>query len=293
MSTIHSEIYGDVDSTCGRHNYTAALNMSFTFSMIPRTFHFGKYHINTSLPKLQPVSDTVWWKKSSFDQLTSTIYGILESHSVAYPIYLIACKVLIETFNTQQEGIKIMYKVGRCVLNINNLQVVAFLNASGKTVNVKSDKINDISSGLTFFRFSCDIESVNTDPYIFQKNPTFGSSSTFPNTSTISPPGSWRPSYLPRYTPNRPRGVRVVWLPSSEAHQLLELASVLKFLMIRQMWKISTRRPVMTIGKNDGSSAVTSTPPCVIKSKVAITTPIMSILFNQSADIKVGYFGKI
>ena len=46
-------------------------------------------------------------------------------------------------------------------------------------------------------------------------------------------------------------------------------------------------------GDNDGSSAVMSTPPCVSKSKVATTTPKMSILFNQSEDIKVGHFGNI
>ena len=43
--------------------------------------------------------------------------------------------------------------------------------------------------------------------------------------------------------------------------------------------------------KNDGSSAVKPTPPCAVKSKVATTTPKMSIFFNQSGDIKIGYFG--
>ena len=45
-------------------------------------------------------------------------------------------------------------------------------------------------------------------------------------------------------------------------------------------------------GKNDGSTVVTSTPPHASKSKVATNTPKMSILFNQSEDIKVDYFGK-
>ena len=44
-------------------------------------------------------------------------------------------------------------------------------------------------------------------------------------------------------------------------------------------------------GENYGSSLVTLTPPCMFKSKVATTKPKMSILSNQSADIKVGYFG--
>ena len=43
-------------------------------------------------------------------------------------------------------------------------------------------------------------------------------------------------------------------------------------------------------GDNDGSSAVASTPPYASKYIVATTTPKFSILFNQSEDIKVGYF---
>ena len=46
------------------------------------------------------------------------------------------------------------------------------------------------------------------------------------------------------------------------------------------------------IGKNDGSGVVTLAPPRASKYRVAITTPKMSILFNQPEDIKVGYFGK-
>ena len=44
-------------------------------------------------------------------------------------------------------------------------------------------------------------------------------------------------------------------------------------------------------GENDGSSAVTSTPPRARKSKVDTTTPKISMFLNQSADLKVGYFG--
>ena len=64
-----------------------------------------------SLPKLQRVSDTVWRKKSVFDELTSTIYGLLKLHSVADIIPLIAHEVPIETFTAQQETTKVMHKV--------------------------------------------------------------------------------------------------------------------------------------------------------------------------------------
>ena len=111
MSPTQSAISGSVACTCVRHNSTAALNMSSTFSMIPQKVHFGKDHITTSLPKLQPVTETVWWKKSGFDQLTSTIYGLLKLHSVADLIPLITHKVPIEKFTAQQEAIKVMYKV--------------------------------------------------------------------------------------------------------------------------------------------------------------------------------------
>ena len=45
-------------------------------------------------------------------------------------------------------------------------------------------------------------------------------------------------------------------------------------------------------GESDGSILVTSTPPCAVISKVATTTPKMGMLFNQSENIKVGYFGE-
>ena len=66
-----------------------------------------------------------------------------------------------------------MYKVWRCLFNVNSLQAVAFLNASGKTVNVKSEKVNKRPSGLTFFWFIYKIDSVDIDPHIFQNKPTF------------------------------------------------------------------------------------------------------------------------
>ena len=137
--------------------------------MIPRTVHFGKDHIPTSLPKLQPVSNTAWRKKDEFDQLASTIYGLLKLQSVADLSPLIAYKVPIKTFTTQQEATKVMYKVQRCVLNVNHIQAVVFLNTSGKTVNVKSDKLNEIPGRITFFRFSREINSVDIDPCIRQK----------------------------------------------------------------------------------------------------------------------------
>ena len=149
MSTTHSAISGVVDHTYRRNDSTSASNQLSTFIMIPRTVHFGKYHIPTSLPKLQPVSDTAWRKKAGFDQLTLTIYGLLKLLPAANLIPLIAREVPTETFTAQQEATKVMYKIRRCVFDVNHLQTVVFLNASGKTVNVKSEKLNDRPRGLT------------------------------------------------------------------------------------------------------------------------------------------------
>ena len=195
----------------------------------PSDSHFGKEHIPTSFPKIQPVFNTAWRKKSGFDQLASTIHGLLKSHSVADTIPLISCKVPIETFIEQQEASKFIHKVRRSVFDVNHLQAIEFLDVSGKNVNIKSDKLNDRPSELTFFQFSCGIDSVDSEPCICHKKSTFSYVPPFPNTSIMSPPGSLRPSALPANTPKIPIGVRVGWLPSSEAHKLLEIASVLIF----------------------------------------------------------------
>ena len=54
MYPTHSVISGVICCTCVRHNCTAALNMLSNFSIIPRKFHFSKYHITTSLKKSNP-----------------------------------------------------------------------------------------------------------------------------------------------------------------------------------------------------------------------------------------------
>ena len=97
-SPTHYTISGVVSCTCGRHDSTAALNLSSTFSMIPRTIQFGKYHITISLPKTQPVSDIAWWKKAIFNQLALNIHGLLKLHSIDNVTSVIAHEVLIETF---------------------------------------------------------------------------------------------------------------------------------------------------------------------------------------------------
>ena len=84
--------------------------------MIPQTVYFGKDHIPTYLPKLQPVSGTAWRKKAGLDQIVSTIYVLLKSHSVANLIALIYCEVPIEKITAQQEATKVMYKVRRFYL---------------------------------------------------------------------------------------------------------------------------------------------------------------------------------
>ena len=137
--------------------------------MIPLTVQCGKYHITIFFPKLQPVSDTVGQKKAGFNQLVSKVYSLLKFHSVSNIICHVACEVPIETFTAQQEATKVMHKVWRCVFNVNHLQVVAFLNVSDKTVQVKSDKLNKIPGRLTFFQFRCKIDIIDITPVFVRK----------------------------------------------------------------------------------------------------------------------------
>ena len=140
-----------------------------------------------------------------------------------------------------------MHKFIRCVFGVNHLQLIVFLYSSCNTDSVKTDKFNYRPGRITFFRFSCEIDSVYNNPFICHKNSTFSSVSAFPNTSIISPPGFLIPSALPANASKRLRGVRVAWMPSLEARWLLELASELVFLMLIMMQHISTSNPVTTM----------------------------------------------
>ena len=90
--------------------------------MIPQTVHLEKYYISISLPKIQPVSDTLWRKKAGFDQIALTIYILPKSQYVDDLIPLIAREVPIQTFTAQNEADKVMHKVWGCLFDVNHLQ---------------------------------------------------------------------------------------------------------------------------------------------------------------------------
>ena len=111
MSPTQSTISGVFTCTCRRHDSTVDSNLLSAFITIFRTVHFWKYHIPISLLKLQPIYDTVWWKKSGFDQLVSTIYGLLKLHPITDIIPLIAREFPIKKFIAQQEAAKVVHRV--------------------------------------------------------------------------------------------------------------------------------------------------------------------------------------
>ena len=187
MSPMQSTISVITACICGRHDSTVASKPSSSIRIIPLKGHFRKDHIPISLPKLQPVSDTVWRKKVGFKQIVSIIYSLLNSHSVDNLIPLISREVPIKTFISQQEVTKVMHKVRCCVFNVNHLQVIMFLNTDGNTVNFNSDKLNDRPGRLTIFWFRCEINCIYIDSRIRQKHSTCSSAFAFPNTITISP----------------------------------------------------------------------------------------------------------
>ena len=140
-----------------------------------------------------------------------------------------------------------MHRVKNCVFKVKHLQYIACLDESRNNINAKLEKLNDRPGRLTFFHFRCKIDSVDIDSCIRYKNPTLSSVSVLPNTSIISPPGLSIPSSLTAKASKRLRGVKVVWLPYSEACLLLELASVLIFLMLIPMQCIIKRNPAKNI----------------------------------------------
>ena len=183
-----------------------------------------------------------------------------------------------------------MHKVLHFICDVNHLQAVAFLNTYGNTVNVKSEKLNDRPRRLTFFIFRCEIGSVDIDPCICQKN---------------------RPSVLTPLSPTPVQCHRQVRrdpqiCPQTHQNSKRVNCSIVDLLGGSQTIRTSVSADIFkdetnaghhpkegsdNDSNNNGISATTSTPPRVGKSKVATTTPKMVILFNQSEDIKVVYFG--
>ena len=127
--------------------------------------------IRSSMP-LKDVSTPAWRKQRGFDQLEIAVSSLKRTHQIANLIELVSTEISIDVHSAAQDATKQIQRTLASVYDINNLNVSVFLTATVKQVQLKSEKFADRPDGLSFFRFSYNLDSTSISPRIMQK-PTF------------------------------------------------------------------------------------------------------------------------
>ena len=82
-------------------------------------------------------------------------------------------EIYIDVNSASQDSMKQIQRALVSVYDINNLNASTFLTTTGKQVKLKLEKVSDRSEGISFFRFSYNLDPSSIDPRIVQKPTLF------------------------------------------------------------------------------------------------------------------------
>ena len=129
-----------------------------------KTVFVGKDQHPVTIMQMAHVNDPAWKKAASFENLRNNAHSLLEAHSIADIMALIANEVPMDTGAAFQEAQAATAKIMDEVFNVENLHPSAFLNSDGKTVKfTPTVGLKERPDDLTYFRFQCDLDGSEVD----------------------------------------------------------------------------------------------------------------------------------
>jgi len=147
-----------------RNQATRSTNSSTSNLSGMKTVYVGKDQHPVTITEMAHVNEAVWKKSGCFENLYNTAHSLLEAHSTADIMALIAQEIPMDTGAAFQEAQAAAKVVTDEVFNICNLHPSAFLNSDGKTLKfAPTVKLSDRPEDLTFFRFQCDLDGNTVD----------------------------------------------------------------------------------------------------------------------------------
>ena len=117
----------------------------------PRTMYVGKEKYSISLVPLEDISTPAWKNQREFDQLETTVCSLTRTYQIADLVELVSTEIPIDVHSAAQNAMKQMQRVLGSAYNIINLNASAFLTATGKQVQLRSEKVSDRPEGVSFF----------------------------------------------------------------------------------------------------------------------------------------------
>ena len=129
-----------------------------------KTVYVGKDQHPVTIMQMAHVNEVVWKKAASFENLCNTAHSLLDAHSTADIMALIAKEIPMDTGAAFQEAQAAAKVVTDNVFNIDNLHPNAFLNSDGKMLKfAPTVELSERPEDLTFFRFQCDLDGQEVD----------------------------------------------------------------------------------------------------------------------------------
>ena len=134
-----------------------------------RTVYVGKEKYPINLNPLVHESEATWRKQRRFHQLESAVVSLRDTHQVADLIELVKQEVSINVDSAAKDAMNKRKKVLTSVTRAQNLNVSAFLNETGKQVNLMTNKLEKRPEEITFFHFSFNLNHLSINVRIKQK----------------------------------------------------------------------------------------------------------------------------
>ena len=85
------------------------------------------------------------------DRLEIAVCSLTRTYQIADLIELVSTEIPIDVHSATQDSMKQMQRVLVSAYNIINLNASAFLTATGKQVQLRSEKVSDRPEGVSFF----------------------------------------------------------------------------------------------------------------------------------------------
>ena len=138
----------------------------------PRTVYVDKEQYPISLVHLEDISTPDWKKKRGFDQIETTVWFLTRTHQIADLIDFVSTEIPIDVHSATQDSMTQIQRVLVSAYGINSLNASAFLTATGKQVQLQSEKVSYRPEIISFSRFSYNLDPSLIDSRIIKK-PTF------------------------------------------------------------------------------------------------------------------------
>ena len=148
------------DAVRGHHKPTAA-----GYKIV----YVGKDKTPLSILEMAPIEGDAWKKSASFESLSSTIRGQMESYSSADLISVISQELPVDVTTAFMESMKIKDTMVSSMTNIDTLSGISFLHGNGqKSKSLASGEAKDRIEDLCYIKLSCYLDGSTVDKRISQ-----------------------------------------------------------------------------------------------------------------------------